>query len=181
MRSDFAARWAIKTQFVELSGVSSLAVAVCMVGLPATHANHSWVNTGEPASGESLPGGASGDWRRSHGRLRVGPCSCLPHPLAQGAESYVILENESDPEVPRSSPGLVSSHTTACPWKVPLRHPDGAASPQGPELGKAATSFRHVGVCWLRGWLYSHGWRQLQETCGQLHDPYSVFFRGCRF
>ena len=124
----------------------------CFHGWSPSHSrSHSWVNTGEPASGESLPGGASGAWRRSHGRLRVGPCHCLPHPLAQGAESYVILENESDPEVPRSSPGLVSSHTTARPRKVPLRRPDGAASPRGPELGKATASFRHIGVCWLRG------------------------------
>ena len=130
-----------------------------------TH-SHSWVNTGEPAREGSLPGGASGECGRSHGRLRLGPCSCLPHPLAQVAESYMILENESDPEVPTSSPGLVSSHTTACPWKVPLRHPDGAASPRGPELGKAVTSFRCIGVCWLRGWLYSHVGRQLQETRG---------------
>ena len=75
----------------------------------------------------SLPGGASGKCRRSHGRLRVGPCSCLPHPLAQVAESYVILENESDPEVPISSDGLLFSHTTACPRKVPLRRPGGTA------------------------------------------------------
>lgn len=57
---------------------------------------------------------------RPRGKYQVEPCNSLPHPLAQIAESYVILENESEPKVPQP-PGVASSHMRAFAWQLPLQ------------------------------------------------------------
>lgn len=117
------ASWILEMQV----GASSFVVPVSMVGLPShSHSHSSCSDLRRTKRERRACWEASWDTEvRLRGKLRVVLCNCLPHPLAQITESYMILENESEPNVPTTSPGLVSLHTVAHPWKLPLKHPNG--------------------------------------------------------